>query len=103
MADHGPLRPPQRQKRFQLLQIRGSTQQQPLSTNTLGTVIAEIDIWRAAHLMVQQHQDGAEKAARQRAAELNKAGDAEGHTTWLKIATAVVELQRQARAGEALN
>ena len=66
-------------------------------------VIAEIDIWRAAHLMVQQHKDGAVDAARQRAAEIEKADDAQRHAVWLRIAAAVAELQRAPAESELPN
>ena len=67
------------------------------------TTIPDIDVWRAARLMVQQHGDEAIRQAEQRAAELEEAGDADGHTVWLRIAAAVEELRRAPRQDEAVN
>ena len=66
-------------------------------------MIPEMDVWRAAQLMLKQHRDRAAEAAGERAAELEKAGDAAGHLTWLKITAAVRKLQRMPDQGEVLN
>lgn len=54
----------------------------------------EIDIWRAAHLLVKRHGDDAAMVAAQRADELLTQGDLDGQRIWERILTAVHELQR---------
>ena len=54
--------------------------------------IAEIDIWRSAKLLVDQHGADAAIRAAQQADELLAAGDIEGRIVWLRILAAVEEL-----------
>lgn len=66
--------------------------------------IADLDIWRAANILIKQH--GAESAiiAAQRADALLEAGDMEGQRVWKRIAAACAEMLRRDRAnGEPLN
>lgn len=60
----------------------------------------EIDIWRAANLLVQRHGADAETAAAQRADELQGNGDADGQRIWKRILAAVHELQRSKLAAD---
>ncbi len=53
---------------------------------------SELDIWRSAKLLVDQHGGDAAIRAAQRADELLAAGDIEGRATWLRILAAVKEL-----------
>lgn len=48
-------------------------------------MIAEIDIWRTAWLMVKRHDDNATFEAAQRADELLDEGDMDGAATWRRI------------------
>src|SRR5215471_18659663 len=57
-----------------------------------GRVIPEIDIWRAAMLMLKRYADKAEAESTARADELSAAGDHGGATVWRRITRAVVEL-----------
>jgi hypothetical protein len=59
--------------------------------------IVDIDIWRAADLLVKQHGGDAAIVAAQRADELLDAGDVEGQVVWKRIVAAVNELQRSVR------
>ena len=59
-------------------------------------MLPEIDIWRAANLLIKQHGDGAELVAAQRADELLDRGDVEGVHVWKRIRRAIVELQAPA-------
>ena len=52
-------------------------------------MIPEIDIWRAAQLMLKRK---ALEESAARADELALAGDADGATTWRRIVAAVTEL-----------
>ena len=53
----------------------------------------DIDIWRAATLIIRQYGENAEIVAAQRADELWEHGDHEGRAVWLRIKRAIVELQ----------
>jgi hypothetical protein len=64
--------------------------------------IADIDILRAANLLIKQHGSGARDAADERATELLKAGDADGHATWTAIGRAIGELRHDRRDDEAV-
>lgn len=64
----------------------------------------EIDIWRAAHLLVKRHGADAAIVAAQRADELLAQGDVDGQRIWKRIVAAVRELQRtKPSAGERRN
>lgn len=66
-------------------------------------MIDDIDLWRAARLLVDRYGDAAEIEAAARADERLEAGDMEGRTVWLQIVDAVCELQRGRKPGEAVN
>ena len=53
-------------------------------------MIPEIDIWRAAQLMLKRYGDKAERSAR--ADELVAAGDDNGAAVWRRITAAVAQL-----------
>jgi hypothetical protein len=55
-------------------------------------VIPEIDIWRAAQLMLKRYGDQALKESAARANELALTGDDDGAATWRRIMAAVAEL-----------
>lgn len=64
----------------------------------------EIDIWRAAHLLVKRYGVDAETVTAQRADELLAQGDTDGQRIWKRILAAVHELQRtKPAAGERRN
>jgi hypothetical protein len=66
--------------------------------------VTDLDIWRAANILLKRHGDEAAVVAAQRADALLSAGDVEGEIVWKRIGAAVVELQRRERhADEALN
>jgi hypothetical protein len=52
----------------------------------------EIDIWRAATLMLRRYGDKAEEQTAARAADLTTEGDHEGTATWRRITDAVRQL-----------
>jgi hypothetical protein len=56
------------------------------------SVIPEIDIWRAATLMLKRYGDKALEESSTRADELAVAGDHDGADTWRRITNAVVQL-----------
>jgi hypothetical protein len=53
----------------------------------------DIDIWRAATLLIKQHGENAEIVAAQRADQILERGDPEGRVVWLRIRRAIAELQ----------
>ena len=55
-------------------------------------MIPEIDIWRAAQLMLRRYGDKALEESSTRADELMAARDDNGAAVWRRIATAVAEL-----------
>lgn len=55
---------------------------------TIATV-SDIDIWRAANLLIQQHGEKAWDEAVGRYFDMRDAGDAEGMRTWRRIANAI--------------
>jgi hypothetical protein len=60
-------------------------------------VIPEIDIWRAATLMLKRYGDKAEEQSVARAEDLTTEGDHEGAATWRRITDAVRSSQTQHR------
>jgi hypothetical protein len=66
--------------------------------------IADIDVWRAADLLIKRHGEDAAIVAAQRADELLEVGDVEGQIVFKRIVEAINELQRQKpEPGEAVN
>lgn len=57
--------------------------------------ISDLDIWRAAHLMLKQHGEDAAFQAAQRADALLADGDVEGEIVWKRIVAAIKDLQRR--------
>jgi len=55
--------------------------------------ISDLDIWRAANLLIRQHGGEAELAAARRADLMLERGDLEGQTVWKRIRQAIVELR----------
>jgi hypothetical protein len=62
-------------------------------------VIPEIDIWRAANLMLKRYGDKALEESAGRADELAADGDHNGAATWRRITDAVVQLANQTPPG----
>jgi len=67
-------------------------------------VIPDVDMWRAANLLVKRHGHDAAIVAAQRADECLAAGDDEGQRIWKRIVDAILELQRtELEHGEHVN
>jgi hypothetical protein len=67
-------------------------------------MIADVDIWRAAAILVKRYGKDAGLVAFQRIDEQLAAGDLEGRSVWYLILKAVSELQRtKLTKGERLN
>ena len=59
-------------------------------------MISDIDIWRAATLVIRRHGEDAEIEAAKRADQMLERGDLDGHATWKQITRAIVALQAPA-------
>lgn len=59
-------------------------------------MVSELDIWRSANLLIQQHGDQADLKAIQRAEAMLGKGNLDGHRVWLRILKKINELQRAA-------
>jgi hypothetical protein len=66
---------------------------------TFCRVIPEIDIWRAANLMLKRYGEKALKESATRADELAADGDYDGEVTWRRIADAVGQLANTTPSG----
>ncbi len=62
---------------------------------------SDLDIYRSAHELIEQHGDAADIEAAMRADERLAAGDTEGEAVWLRIVKAIAELQSQERPADA--
>ncbi len=62
---------------------------------------SDLDIYRAAHELIEQHGEDAPILAAMRADEWMDTGDMEGEAVWLRIVKAVEELQSQERPDDA--
>jgi hypothetical protein len=65
-------------------------------------MIPDIDIWRAAALMIKHYGDTADIEAAARADEYLVKGELDGQRVWMRIAKAIDEL-RTVGPGEARN
>ena len=62
-------------------------------------MIPEIDIWRAALLMLKRFGDNAPKESATRAGNLETEGDRDGAATWRRITDAVEQLANPTPTG----
>lgn len=57
------------------------------------TMVAEMDIWRAANLLIRRHGENAELEAGRLADLMLDRGDRDGQLLWMRIRRAIVALQ----------
>ena len=62
---------------------------------------SDIDIYRSANKLIEQHGEDAPILAAMRADELMETGDMDGRTVWLRIVKAVEELLSEERPEDA--
>ncbi len=62
---------------------------------------SDLDIYRSAHELIEQHGEDAPIHAAMRADELMDAGDMEGLAVWVRIVKAVEELLSEERPADA--
>ena len=60
-------------------------------------MVDELEIWRAANLLIRQHGADAEIEAARKADLMLDRGDRDGQLVWLRIKRAIVELQAPPR------
>ncbi len=61
----------------------------------------DIDIFRAAKLLIKQHGDDAQLEAIKRATKMLDAGDVDGYAVWKRTVVAIKDMQRETpRPGE---
>ncbi len=58
-------------------------------------MINDIDTYRSANELIEQHGEAADIEAAMRADERLAAGDMEGEAVWLRIVTAIEELRQR--------
>ncbi len=59
------------------------------------TLVSDLDIWRAAQVMVKRYDDGAAIEAAMRADEFLDQGNMGGQRVWTRIMQAIEALQRE--------
>jgi hypothetical protein len=60
-----------------------------------GGMTSDLDIWRAANLLIRRHGSEAEMIAARRADEMLERGDHDGQHLWLRIRPAIAEWQAE--------
>jgi len=56
---------------------------------------SDLDTYRAAHELIEQHGDAADIEAAMRTDQLMEAGNMEGRAVWLRIGRAIEELRQR--------
>ncbi len=62
---------------------------------------SDLDVYRSANKLIEQHGEDAPILAAMRADELMETGDMDGQTVWLRIVKAVEDLLSEERPGDA--
>ncbi len=62
---------------------------------------SDLDIYRSANELIEQHGEAADIEAAMRADELMEVGDMEGRAVWLRIVKAIEELVSEERPEDA--
>ena len=63
--------------------------------------VDDIDIFRAAAVLIEQHGDDAQHRAVKRATKMLDTGDVDGYAVWKRIVDAIKDMQRETpRPGE---
>ena len=63
--------------------------------------VDDIDIYRAAKLLIDKHGDEADVIAIRRATKMLDDGDVDGYAVWKRIVDAIKDMQRETpRSGE---
>ena len=65
--------------------------------------MTELDIWRSANILLKRYKGEAVFIAAKRADALLDQGDVPGRAEWIRIAKAIIDLERKAARGEAVH
>ncbi len=65
-------------------------------------MIDDIDIYRAAKLLIEKHDDEAVTISTKRATKMLDAGNVDGYAVWKRILNAVKELRAEKPLGDAI-
>ena len=68
-----------------------------MASRAEGPVTSDLDVYRSANELIEQHGEDAPLHAAMRADELMETGDMDGRAVWLRIVKAVEELQSKER------
>ncbi len=67
-------------------------------------MLSDLDLWRAANVMIKRYGDGAATEAAMHADKFLDQGNLDGRLLWMRITQAIEELQRERpRDGEAVH
>ncbi len=67
-------------------------------------MLSDLDLWRAANVLIKRYGDGAATEAAMRADEFLDQGIIDGKQLWMRIMRTIEELQRERpRGGEAVH
>ncbi len=69
--------------------------------DTRRLMVDDLDIYRAANELIEQHGEDAPILAAMQADELMEAGDMDGRAVWLRIVKAIAELLSEERPDDA--
>ncbi len=58
-------------------------------------MLSDLDLWRAAQIMVKRYGDGGATEAAMRADEFLDQGNLDGKRLWVRIMQAIEEMQRE--------
>jgi hypothetical protein len=64
-----------------------------MNSADMPTMISELDIWRAANLLIRRHGADADIEAARRADLMLERGDRDGQLVWMRIRRAIAQLQ----------
>ena len=64
---------------------------------------SDLDIYRSANELIEQHGEAADIEAAMRADELMETGDMEGKAVWLRIGKAIEELRQRGPGDRAVH
>ncbi len=80
---------------------RANDQALPVNTARILSLTPDLDIYRPANELIEQHGDAADIEAAMRADECLAAGDMEGEAVWPRIVKAIEELLSEERPDDA--
>ncbi len=74
---------------------RTSPSRSPCDARDDALMLSDLDLWRAANVMIKRYADGAASEAAMRADEFLDQGIIDGERLWMRIVQAIEEVQRE--------